>query len=150
MSTIQFRPATRDDIVAIVALLVDDELGAKREDPSDLAPYRAAFDAIEANPMHELIVATRDGAVVGCCQLTILHNLSRRGSTRALLEAVRVAGTMRGQRVGEQLVQHAIARAKARGAVMLQLTSDKRRDKAIRFYERLGFVASHEGMKLVL
>ncbi len=149
MSMIQFRPATRDDIVAIVALLVDDELAAKREDPADLAPYRAAFDAIESNPMHELIVATKDGTVVGCCQLTILHNLSRRGSTRALLEAVRVVGTMRGQRVGEQLVQHAIARAKARGAVMLQLTSDKRRDKAIRFYERLGFVASHEGMKLV-
>ncbi|GIL40463.1 GNAT family N-acetyltransferase [Roseiterribacter gracilis] len=150
MSELQFRPATRDDIVAIVALLVDDELGAKREDPSDLAPYRTAFEAIESNPMHELIVATKDGVVVGCCQITILHNLSRRGSTRALLEAVRVAGTMRGQKVGEQLVHYAIARAKARGAVLLQLTSDKRRDKAIRFYERLGFVASHEGMKLVL
>lgn len=150
MHDIEFRRATSEDIVAIVALLVDDEFGAKREDPADLAPYRTAFEAIDSNPMHELLVATSDGSVVGCCQLTILHNLSRRGSTRALLEAVRVAGTMRGQRVGEKLVQHAIARAKARGAVMLQLTSDKRRDKAIRFYERLGFVASHEGMKLVL
>lgn len=150
MNATAFRPATRDDLVAIVALLVDDELGAKREDPSDLAPYRLAFDAIAANPMHELIVATKDGAVAGCCQLTILHNLSRCGATRALLESVRVAGVLRGQRIGEQLVRHAIGRARARGAVMLQLTSDKRREDAIRFYERLGFVRSHEGMKLPL
>jgi GNAT superfamily N-acetyltransferase len=150
LSGLGFRPAARDDLVAIIALLVDDELGATREDPSDLMPYRAAFDAIESNPMHELIVATSDGAVVGCCQLTILHNLSRRGATRALLEAVRVAASMRGQRVGEQMVRHAIERARARGAVMLQLTSDKRRESAIRFYERLGFVPSHEGMKLPL
>lgn len=150
MSGLGFRAATRDDIVAIVALLVDDELGVGREDPSDLAPYRAAFEAIASNPMHELVVATKDGTVVGCCQLTILHNLSRRGATRALLESVRVAGSMRGQGVGERMVQHAIERARARGAVMLQLTSDKRRQGAIRFYERLGFVASHQGMKLPL
>jgi ribosomal protein S18 acetylase RimI-like enzyme len=150
LSDIRFRPATAADVPAIVALLADDPLGASREDPSDLAPYRAAFEAIAANPMHELIVAELDGAVVGCCQLSILHNLSRRGATRALLEAVRVASSLRRRQLGERLVRHAIERARARGCVMLQLTSDKQREDALRFYERLGFVRSHEGLKLPL
>ena len=146
------RRAERRDVPAIVGLLADDVLGAQRERNEDPLPqsYYRAFDAIAADPSHELFVAELDGNVIGTLQLSFLPGLSRQGMWRAQIEGVRVSAAERGNRVGEQLVRHAIDRAKARGCGLVQLTSDKSRVDAVRFYERLGFTASHEGMKLAL
>jgi ribosomal protein S18 acetylase RimI-like enzyme len=149
---VKIRRAGRGDVAAIVALLADDVLGAKRERNEHPLPdpYYRAFDAIDRDDNHELLVAELDGRVIGTLQLTFLPGLSRQGMWRAQIEGVRVSSKARGQRVGEQLVRHAIARAKERGCGLVQLTSDKQRVDAVRFYERLGFTASHEGMKLPL
>lgn len=145
-----FRQARKEDVPAIVAMLADDPLGATREgDPAD-ERYLAAFDRIDANPYDELIVAERDGKVVGTMQLTYLAGLSRLGAERCLIEAVRVAASTRGQGLGRTMIQWAIDRARARGCAMVQLTSDKSRQDAHRFYDSLGFTASHEGYKLKL
>lgn len=142
--------ARAEHLPAIVALLADDPLGAGREDPSDPA-YVRAFRAIDADPAHVLVVVL-DAAdqVVGTLQLTFLPSLSRRGMLRAQIEAVRVAGGARGSGLGETLLRWAIEHARERGAGLVQLTTDKSRGRAHAFYERLGFVASHEGMKLPL
>ena len=121
------RRPTRDDVAAIVALLADDPLGAQREDPSDLTAYVEAFDRIDADPAHELVVLDDDGVVVGTLQLTLLPGLSRKGALRAQVEAVRVAASHRGQRLGEQLLEWAVDEARRSGAVVLQLTSDASR-----------------------
>jgi GNAT superfamily N-acetyltransferase len=151
-AALAFRRARRGDLPAIVHLLADDPLGAQRE--ADVQPlpasYGAAFDAIDADPNQELVVAESGGAVVGVLQLTFIPSLTYRGGWRALIEGVRVAAAMRSAGVGQRLFEWAIARARARGCHLLQLTSDKTRPDAIRFYERLGFVASHEGLKLPL
>ncbi|MEU4443154.1 GNAT family N-acetyltransferase [Actinosynnema sp. NPDC050801] len=144
------RRATAEDVPAIVAMLADDELGARRESPDDLAPYLRAFEAIDAAGHELLAVAERDGEVVGTLQLTVLRGLSRRGAARAQVEAVRVASSMRGQGLGEELVRWAVDEARARGCVIVQFTSDKTRVDAHRFYRRLGFTQSHEGFKLLL
>lgn len=144
------RPATRADVPAIVALLADDPLGAARKDLGDLTAYAEAFDRIDADPAHALVVLDDGGTVVGTLQLTLLPGLSRRGALRAQIEAVRVASTHRGQRLGEQLVVWAIEESRRRGAVLVQLTTDASRTDAHRFYERLGFAPSHVGMKLAL
>ncbi|WP_211370307.1 GNAT family N-acetyltransferase [Nonomuraea turkmeniaca] len=145
-----FRRARKEDVPAIVAMLADDQLGAEREgDPAD-ERYLAAFERIDANPYDELIVAERDGKVVGTMQLTYLAGLSRLGAERCLIEAVRVAASTRGQGLGREMIQWAIDRARARGCAMVQLTSDKSRKDAHRFYDSLGFAASHEGYKLKL
>lgn len=144
------RRATREDVPAIVALLADDPLGAAREDPRDHTAYEAAFDLIDADPAHALVVLDDAGVVVGTLQLTFVPGLSRRGATRALVEAVRVASSHRGRRLGEQLLEWAVDESRRRGAVIVQLTTDATRTDAHRFYERLGFVASHVGMKLTL
>lgn len=146
------RRAERGDVPAIVALLADDMLGARRERNEAPLPqaYYRAFDAIAADPSHELFVAELDGNVIGTLQLSFLPGLSRQGMWRAQIEGVRVSSAARGNRVGEQLVRHAIERAKEKGCGLVQLTSDKQRTDAVRFYERLGFTASHEGMKLAL
>lgn len=147
-----FRSATRADLPAIVALLADDPLGATRERLEDPlpAPYEEAFAAIEANPNDELIVASLEGEVVGVLQLTFIPGLSRLGSWRAQVEGVRVSGAHRSAGLGRRLIEEAIRRARDRGCRLVQLTSDKSRVDALRFYERLGFVASHEGFKLQL
>lgn len=147
-----FRAATRDDLPALVRLLADDMLGESRERPSDPLPesYGAAFDAIERDPNNELIVADMNGKVVGMLQLTFIPGISRQGSWRALIEAVRVDSSLRSAGLGRKLIGWAIERARARGCAMVQLTSDKQRVDAIRFYQSLGFVASHEGLKLTL
>ena len=149
---IQLRSATRTDVPAIVRLLADDALGAQRERYEDPVPevYFEAFDAMAAQAGTELIVATQDGDVVGCLQLNLLPGLSRQGMTRAQIESVRVDARCRGQRLGERLIRYAIERARTEGCGLVQLTTDKSRADAHRFYERLGFVASHEGMKLAL
>jgi GNAT superfamily N-acetyltransferase len=148
MDGLVIRRATADDVPAIVAMLADDPLGAWREAPGDPA-YAAAFAEIDADPRQFLAVAVVDGSVAGTLQLTFIPGLSRRGSTRALIEAVRVRSDRRGDGLGRRLTEWAIATARERGAAMVQLTTDASRVDAHRFYERLGFVASHVGMKLI-
>jgi GNAT superfamily N-acetyltransferase len=114
------------------------------------AAYWAAFEAIDADPRNELIVADDDGAVVGTCQLTFTPSLSRRGAERMTIEAVRVRSDTRGRGIGRAMMAWALDRARERGCGLAQLTTDKRRTDAQRFYVSLGFVASHEGMKITL
>lgn len=149
MSELEFRVATRDDVPAIVAMLADDHLGRQRERNTTPLPdsYYDAFDIIQADPNNELIVAVRHGVVVGTLQLTFTPSLSYQGSWRATIESVRTASDLRGQGIGSQLVAWTVERARARGARMVQLSTDKSRADAKRFYEKLGFKASHEGMK---
>ena len=146
---VSFRDAGRDDVAALVALLADDPLGQARES-EELAPYLAAFDEVAANSMHQLIVGEMGGRIVATCQLTILAGLSRQGAKRALVESVRVMGDLRGQRIGEALMAECAARARAAGASVIQLTTDKTRLRAHAFYDRLGYVPSHIGYKKLL
>jgi ribosomal protein S18 acetylase RimI-like enzyme len=148
--TFSLRRATKADLPRILALLIDDQLGATRENLDDLAPYERAFDAIDGDPAHLLVVGELNGEVVATFQLSFLPGLSRKGSWRAQIEAVRVSEVLRGQGVGALMIQWAIDQARERGCSLVQLTTDKSRAAAHRFYERLGFVASHEGMKLKL
>lgn len=151
-TTTQFRRATRQDVPDIVRLLADDPLGAQRERYEQPLPaeYYRAFEAIETDPNNELIVAERDGDVVGVLQLTFIPYLTHQGSWRALIEGVRVSSALRGQGLGRSLLQWAIARARERGCRIVQLTTDRTRPDALRFYESLGFRATHEGLKLDL
>ena len=144
------RRATRDDVPAVVALLADDPLGAAREDPTDRATYDTAYDRVAADPGQHLVVAERDGTVVGTLQLSVIPGLSRRGTTRTIVEGVRVARGERGSGLGTELVTWAVEESRRLGATLVQLTSDASRTDARRFYERLGFVASHVGFKLQL
>ncbi len=152
MTRIDIRTAAREDLPAIVRLLADDDLGAARERYAEPLPdgYTAAFEAIARDPRNELIVAERKGAVVGCLQLTFIPGLARQGGERAQIESVRVARALRGQGLGRAMFEWAIGRSRERGCHLIQLTSDKSRAETHRFYESLGFVASHEGMKLIL
>ncbi|MDQ0481772.1 GNAT family N-acetyltransferase [Guptibacillus hwajinpoensis] len=147
----KIRKATEEDLSAIVRLLAEDEIGSKREEYRHPLPleYVEAFAAIEAQVGNQLIVASNDQEVIGCLQLTIIPGLARRGMKRAQIEAVRVQENYRGKGVGEELFKEAIEIAKSEHCGLVQLTTDKQRRHAHRFYERLGFVASHEGMKLV-
>jgi GNAT superfamily N-acetyltransferase len=147
-----FRSAVRGDLESIVRMLADDALGAMRERYELPLPgsYVRAFEAIDADPNNELLVAELAGEVVGVMQLTFIPYLTYRGGVRALVEGVRVASSRRGQGLGARLMREAIDRARRRGCHMLQLTTDKARPEALRFYESLGFRASHEGMKLHL
>ncbi len=144
-----FRPANRTDVPSIVQLLADDPLGAKRECFTTPLPdsYYTAFEAIEADPNNELIVACTDSQVVGVLQLTFIPYLTYQGGWRALIEGVRVSSSDRSQGIGKALFEWAINRSQERGAHLIQLTTDKSRPDAKRFYEQLGFQASHEGMK---
>ena len=143
------RRANAPDLPAVVALLTDDPLGATRE-AADLAPYERALAAVDAEPAHLLVVAEDGGTVVGTLQLSFLPGLSRGGALRAQVEGVRVAAAARGRGLGAALLGWAADEARRRGAALVQLTTDKRRTDAHRFYERLGYAASHEGMKLEL
>lgn len=151
-SPLVFRRAVSADVPAIVQLLADDPLGAQRESPGlPLTPsYLEAFEAIDRDPNNELVVMQLDGVVVGVLQLTFIPCLTHRGGWRALIEGVRVASGMRSRGFGQTLFTWAIERARERHCHVVQLTSDKSRPDAIRFYQGLGFVASHEGMKLQL
>ena len=144
------RDARREDVAVIVQLLADDPLGSTREDAGGMAGYFGAFDAIAADPNNVLLVWDENGQVAGCLQLTYIPGLSRGGSWRAQVEAVRVGREHRGRQIGEQMIQAVVGMARARGCGLVQLTTDKQRHDAHRFYQRLGFVASHEGMKLKL
>ena len=144
-----FREAVREDLEALVALLADDVLGQAREAPGPpLHPgYLTAFEAIEGDPNHVLLVAERKGEVVGTLQLSFLPGLSHKGGWRGQIESVRIEASLRGSGIGRAFVDHAIGLCRDRGCNLVQLTTDKQRADARRFYEGLGFVASHEGMK---
>ena len=148
----EFRRARAEDVPAIVHLLADDPLGRARErDERPLPPsYLEAFAAIDRDPNQELVVAFRDTEVVGVLQLTFMPSLTYQGGWRAQIEGVRVDARERSRGLGRALFEWAITRARERGCHLLQLTTDKTRPDARRFYEGLGFVASHEGMKLRL
>ena len=150
MGDLEIRPATADDVAAIVAMLADDPLGAQRESPDDLTPYLAALERLAADPNQHLMVAVREGSVVGTLQLSIIPGLSRRGATRSIIEAVRIHADEHGSGLGTRLIEWAIDEARRQGCQLVQLTSDSTRTDAHRFYERLGFTASHVGFKLPL
>jgi GNAT superfamily N-acetyltransferase len=148
-----FRIAGRADVPAVLALLDDDAITRARPrlvPEGDDAAVWAAFEAIDADPRNELIVADDGGEIIGTCQLTFIPSLSRGGAERMTIEAVRVRDDRRGDGVGRAMMRWALDRARERGCRLAQLTTDKRRTDAQRFYASLGFTASHEGMKLTL
>src|SRR5215208_6947684 len=147
---ILFRPATRSDLPAIVRMLADDELGSQRERVEDPLPtsYYSAFEQIESDPNHELIVAELNGEVIGTLHLMFLPSVSFQGGLRAQIESVRVDKRFQSQGIGSEMMKWAMDRARQRGAHAVQLTTHKSRLDAHRFYERLGFKGSHLGMKL--
>jgi GNAT superfamily N-acetyltransferase len=145
-----FREATRADLPEIVTLLADDVLGKARDFTVVDDAYERAFADIDADPRNHLMVADDDGEVVACMQITYIPGLGRHGSERSQIEAVRVRADRRGHGVGRDMMTWAIEQARQRGCALVQLTTDKSRLDAHRFYSRLGFVASHEGMKLRL
>ncbi|MFJ4891190.1 GNAT family N-acetyltransferase [Streptomyces sp. NPDC088788] len=150
MADLEIRAAVADDVPAIVAMLADDPLGARRESPDDLTPYLDALKRLSADPNQHLVVAVRESRVVGTLQLTVIPGLSRKGATRSIIEAVRVHADERGSGLGTQLIEWAIDESRRQGCQLVQLTSDSSRTDAHRFYERLGFEASHVGFKLAL
>ncbi|MFJ4825931.1 GNAT family N-acetyltransferase [Streptomyces bacillaris] len=150
MSDLEIRPVAETDLEAVVGMLADDPLGAQRESPDDLTPYRAALRRLDDDPNQHVVVAVREGRVVGTLQLTVIPGLSRRGATRSIIEAVRIHADERGSGLGTQLIQWAVDESRRQDCQLVQLTSDATRQDAHRFYERLGFTASHVGFKLAL
>lgn len=145
-----YRLATDSDLVDIIALLADDKLGAARENfqvPLP-APYLQAFQRISSDPYQELTVVEYNSEIVATFQLSFIQYLTYQGGIRAQIEAVRVKSNYRGRGIGKEVFQYAIKRAQSKGAHLIQLTTDKKRPEAQQFYESLGFIASHEGMKL--
>ena len=149
---LEFRSATESDLSDLTHLLADDELGSKREDTSlpINQSYVDAFHSIDKDSNNELTVVESDGALVGMLQLTFIPYLTHTGSWRCLIEGVRIEKSFRGQGAGTDFIHWAIQRARQRKCSIVQLTSDKQRPGALRFYESLGFVASHEGFKFKL
>ncbi|KIC68216.1 GNAT family acetyltransferase [Pseudarthrobacter phenanthrenivorans] len=152
----RLRHATRNDLPALVQLLADDALGTGREAAADMGPYESALDAIDSDPSHLLLAGElvppggEGGPVIATFQLSFLPGLSRQGAWRSQLEGVRVASSLRSQGIGKLMVEWAIAESRRRGCSLMQLTTHTSRTAAHRFYERLGFEASHVGMKLPL
>jgi GNAT superfamily N-acetyltransferase len=136
----------------IIHLLADDDLGKQREKPvtnMNLA-YKTAFDRILADPNQFLMVIETEGRIVGTCHLTLMPSLTFQGALRMNIEAVRVDSSFRGQGIGEWMFSQVVELAKVEGCKIIQLTTNKKRSDALRFYEKLGFKATHEGMKLYL
>jgi GNAT superfamily N-acetyltransferase len=152
MTGVTFRRARAADLPAIIVLLADDGLGRKREDTGSPPnpKYLDAFQVIDADPNQLQAVAVLENEVIGTLQLTFIPGLTRQGAWRGQIEGVRVAATHRGSGVGQQMFEWAIAQCRARGCSLVQLTTDKQRGDAHRFYDRLGFVGSHIGYKLTL
>ncbi|HJR22810.1 MAG TPA: GNAT family N-acetyltransferase [Dongiaceae bacterium] len=152
MTGLVFRKATRNDLPAMIALIADDQLGQSRDDaslPLDQR-YIDGFTAIERDDNQLLVAVEQAGMVIGCFQISFIPGISRRGAWRGQIESVRVARVKRGAGIGTAMFEWAIAECRRRGCNLVQLFTDKSRAHAHRFYERLGFNASHEGMKLVL
>ena len=152
MNQLIFRPAIASDLAGIVAMLADDELGQQREDPSTALnqKYSDAFAAIDHDSNQLLAVVEEDGILLGCLQITFIPGLSRLGMWRGQIESVRFAAGHRGEGLGRKMFEWAINECRSRGCGLVQLTTDKSRADASRFYGSLGFKASHEGMKLTL
>ena len=150
---IEFRPGQAGDLKDIVRLLSDDPFTGELEDAqvivTDSIPlvYRRAWDSVEASQDNMLLVAARGGEVIAVLQLTFIPSLTLRGSWRAQIEGVRVASPYQGQGVGTQLVEWAIDLAREKNCRLVQITMDRRRERAGNFYRRLGFIATHEGFK---
>jgi GNAT superfamily N-acetyltransferase len=156
-TALSFKIATKDDLLAIVQMLLDDTLGATREKTGKISSieelpksYLLAFEKISADPNQELIIVEMNGEKVATFQLSFIQYLTYKGGLRGQIEAVRTHSKYRGQGIGKKVFEYAINRAKEKGCHLIQLTTDKKRPDALRFYESLGFVASHEGMKLKL
>jgi ribosomal protein S18 acetylase RimI-like enzyme len=151
-ATLTFRLAAAADLPEIVRLLADDHLGGSRERYSDPLPpdYAIAFAGLQKIGAEVILAMDEAGAVIGCLQLLVLPGLGSLGKQRAQIEAVRIDSRLRGQGLGSALIRHAVGRARERGCKLVQLTSDNSRQGAHRLYERLGFKASHVGMKLYL
>ena len=149
---LKFRLATIDDLLDIVRMLSDDTLGATREKFSEVLSdnYINAFEKINADQNQELTIVEMNGDKVATFHLTFIQYLTHQGGLRAQIEAVRTNSNFRGQGIGTKVFEYAINRAKKKGCILLQLTTDKKRPDALRFYEAIGFVATHEGMKLKL
>ena len=147
MSELTFRRATYNDIPDIVGMLADDELGATRESPDDLTPYEEAFAVIDADPHQYLAICERDDEVVGTMQLSFIAGLSRMAMSRLQIEGVRIHKNARSGGIGTRMFEWAIEQARERGCGLVQLTTDASRADAHRFYERLGFEATHIGFK---
>jgi GNAT superfamily N-acetyltransferase len=147
-----FRLATRADLPSIVHMLVEDDLGSQRERYEDPLPesYYTAFEQIDIDPNHELVIAEKNGEVIGTLHLMFLPSISFQGGLRAQVESVRVDKNYRNQGVGNGMMNWTIERARDRGAHIVQLTTHQSREDAHRFYERLGFSATHLGLKLRL
>jgi GNAT superfamily N-acetyltransferase len=147
-----YRKATLADLKTIIALLIEDDLGQAREELNNEldSRYLDAFSKIDADPNQYLMVVENSREIVATCHLTIMPSLTFIGSTRLQIEAVRVLEKYRGQQIGQWMIKAAIDYGKSKGATIIQLTTNKKRLDAKRFYERLGFEASHEGMKLYL
>jgi len=145
-----YRTAGIEDLPKLVAMLADDQLGSTREDSSPPLNegYLRALQSIDSDPNNELVVVTHEGQIAGMLQLTFIPYLTYRGSWRCLIEGVRIHSNYRGKGLGQKFLEYAIERARQKNCRLIQLTSDKRRPDAIRFYESLGFKASHEGFKL--
>ncbi|MFM0739798.1 GNAT family N-acetyltransferase [Paraburkholderia xenovorans] len=152
MNQVIFRTALLTDLPAIVGLLADDALGSQRETVSSPLDerYVAAFKAIEADSNQRLVVAINGETVIGTLQISLIPGIARRGAWRGQIEAVRIAAPFRSTGIGQQIFEWAISECKSHGCQLVQLTTDKGRPDAHRFYEKLGFVASHEGYKLIL
>ncbi|MFE6161362.1 GNAT family N-acetyltransferase [Streptomyces sp. NPDC056486] len=150
MGDLEIRPAITDDIPAIVEMLADDPLGSTRESPDDLTPYLTAYERLADDPNQHLVVAVREGRVIGTLQLTIVPGLSRKGATRSIIESVRIHADERGSGLGTRFIEWAVDESRRQNCQLVQLTSDASRTDAHRFYERLGFTASHVGFKLQL
>ncbi|MFD8976404.1 GNAT family N-acetyltransferase [Streptomyces sp. NPDC059593] len=144
------RPATRAELPAVLALLADEDTVVDPASITVTEAYERAFAAIEADPRNEMPVLTDGETVLGCLQITYIPGLGKGGAERALIEAVRIRADRRGGGLGRELMERAVARARARGCALVQLTSDKRRTEAHRFYASLGFARSHDGFKLPL
>ena len=147
----KFRKANKKDVVEMVKMIAHDKLGQLREDFKEPLPekYYAAFENINADSNQELIVVENDSnEIIGTMQLSFIQYLTYQGGIRAQIEAVRIREDQRGKGIGEKMFLWAIEKSKQRGAHLLQLTTDKKRPEALRFYEKLGFKSSHEGMKL--
>ena len=149
-SCLRFREAKKEDLPSMAELLADDKLGQSRDGPQHMEAYAAAFAAIQAQKGNTIIIAELGDEVVGMMQLTLIPGLSHAGAVRGQIESVRVSSRHRGKRIGEALLQHTIHLAKQSGCSLVQLTTDKQRPEALRFYERYGFKPTHEGLKLKL
>jgi len=152
MTLFKFRKAKQDDLRDIISLLADDELGRKREESAEgiASTYQKAFDQIDADPNQFLMVVEESGVIIGTCHLTFMPSLTFQGGLRMNIEAVRIASSCRGQGAGKWMINQAIDMGRKKGCKIIQLTTNKKRLDAKKFYETLGFQATHEGMKMYL